>query len=286
VKSQNRAWPQLCLPAVSIHFPRAGKNVLSYACLRRTSFVSRFVHRAVRSRPSFLPKVDSRALRRSLLPRVLAVVLKRGRPAEACSRRTESPNGAQSRRSCAANGQEGITPLPDSLIHEKSMAEGKKNAPLKNLPYPFTGFGPQDSSEQERIPFPPSPVVPEECAGSLEARECQDSVGCLPHHLLSRVSGRHYLAHATAAQLLARESAALSAPSPARNTSTGSGSGSGVSSRHNSHVSVSSASLALGCEHAHSLIHGIDGASRSSKSVGNLRGFSGPAETYTGFSVS
>jgi hypothetical protein len=81
----------------------------------------------------------------------------------------ESPSGAQSRRSSAANGhgngQEGITPPPEALIHEKSVAEGERNAPVKNLPYPFPGFGPRDSSEQEQIPFPPSPAVPEESAG-------------------------------------------------------------------------------------------------------------------------
>ena len=40
------------------------------------------------------------------------------------------------------NGQEGITPPPEALVHDKSMAEGEKNVPLKNLPYPFPGFGP------------------------------------------------------------------------------------------------------------------------------------------------
>jgi hypothetical protein len=35
------------------------------------------------------------------------------------------------------------------------MTEGEKNAPLKNLPYPFPGFGLRDSNEQEQIPFPP-----------------------------------------------------------------------------------------------------------------------------------
>ena len=35
---------------------------------------------------------------------------------------------------------------------------------------------------------------------------------CFPHHLLNRVPGRPYLAHATAAQLLSRKSAALSVP--------------------------------------------------------------------------
>jgi hypothetical protein len=73
----------------------------------------------------------------------------------------ESLSGGQSRRSSAANGQEGITPPPEALIHEMSMAEGDKNAPVKNIPYPFPGFGPRDSSEQEQIPFPPSPAVPE-----------------------------------------------------------------------------------------------------------------------------
>ena len=48
------------------------------------------------------------------------------------------------------------------------MAKGEKNAPLKNLPYPFTGFGPRDSGEQEQIPFPPSSVVPEESAGGRD----------------------------------------------------------------------------------------------------------------------
>jgi hypothetical protein len=87
----------------------------------------------------------------------------------------ESPSGAQSRRSSAGNGhgngQEGITPPPEALLHEKSMAEGEKNAPLKNLPYPFPGFGPRDSSEQEQIPFPPSPAVPEGSVGGRDEEE-------------------------------------------------------------------------------------------------------------------
>ena len=45
-----------------------------------------------------------------------------------------------------------------------SCRERYKNAPLKNLPYPFPGFGPRDSNEQEQIPFPPSPAVPDESA--------------------------------------------------------------------------------------------------------------------------
>jgi hypothetical protein len=58
------------------------------------------------------------------------------------------------------------------------MVEGDKNAPLKNLPYPFPGFGPRvgprlprDSDEQEQIPFPPSPAVPEESVGGRDDDE-------------------------------------------------------------------------------------------------------------------
>ena len=40
------------------------------------------------------------------------------------------------------------------------MAEGDKNVLL-----PLPGFGPKDSSEQEQIPFLPSPTVPEESVG-------------------------------------------------------------------------------------------------------------------------
>jgi hypothetical protein len=83
----------------------------------------------------------------------------------------ESLNGAHSCRSCAANGQEGITPPPEALVHEKSMADGDNNASLKTLPYPFPGFGPRDSSEREQIPFPPSPAVPEERAGGCDHEE-------------------------------------------------------------------------------------------------------------------
>ncbi|KAF8497822.1 hypothetical protein F5888DRAFT_1613094, partial [Russula emetica] len=88
----------------------------------------------------------------------------------------ENPSGAQSRKSSAANGQEGRTPPPEALVHEKSMAEGDKNEPLKDLPYPFPGFGPRDSSEQEQIPFPPSPAVPEESAGGHDDDEVEEEV--------------------------------------------------------------------------------------------------------------
>ncbi|KAN0115718.1 hypothetical protein V8E52_006664 [Russula decolorans] len=71
----------------------------------------------------------------------------------------ESPNGSQSCRSSAANGhgngQEGISPPPEAL----------------DLQYPFPGFGLRDSSEQEQIPFPPSPAIPEESAGGHDDNE-------------------------------------------------------------------------------------------------------------------
>ena len=60
-----------------------------------------------------------------------------------------------------------MTPPSDALVHEKSMAEGDKNAPLKDLP----GFGPRDSSEQEQISFPPSPAVPEASTVSHDDEE-------------------------------------------------------------------------------------------------------------------
>jgi hypothetical protein len=63
-----RAWPQLWVPAPPMHFHGAGKNVLPFACMRNTSSVSRFAHRAVTNRPSVPPKVDSKVSRRSLLP--------------------------------------------------------------------------------------------------------------------------------------------------------------------------------------------------------------------------
>jgi hypothetical protein len=105
------------------------------------------------------------ASRRSLLPWGLAVLRNRRQLAGGMLSRDlfESPNGAQSRRSSPANGQEGITPPPEALVHEKSMAEGDKNTSLKTLPYPFPGFGPRDSSEQEQIPFPPSRRTRREC---------------------------------------------------------------------------------------------------------------------------
>src|SRR6266566_2335358 len=132
-----------------------GKNVLYYVCMRRTSFVSCFTPLPVRSRLSVPPRVDLKVSGRSLLPLGLA----QQRPARRgmLSRDLlESPNGTQSRRIQPANGHEGINPPPEGLVQEKSKAEGDKNAPLKNLPYRFPGFGPRDSSEQEQIPFSPS----------------------------------------------------------------------------------------------------------------------------------
>jgi len=79
----------------------------------------------------------------------------------------ESPKDAPSRKSSPANGhgqgqgQDVVPPLPEARVRETTM-EGGKHAPIMNLPYPFPGFGPRESSEQEQIPFPPSPSLPHE----------------------------------------------------------------------------------------------------------------------------
>jgi hypothetical protein len=80
----------------------------------------------------------------------------------------ESPSGAQPRRSSAANGhgngQEGITPPPEALVHEKSMAEGDKNAPLKNpISVPWLW-----STRQQRTRADPIPAV-----SRRTGRECR-----------------------------------------------------------------------------------------------------------------
>ena len=112
--------------------------------------------------------------------------------------------------------------------------------------------------------------------GSLEAREREDSVGLLsPASSQSspRVSllGSSSRSRNGSAASLARISVAFRPRSRSRHTSSGSGTGtgttgSGASSRHDSHVSLSSVSLALGGHRAraHSLIQSIAGASRSS----------------------
>jgi hypothetical protein len=71
----------------------------------------------------------------------------------------DSPNGAPSCRSSAANGHghghEVIAPLLDALVHENSMTEGDKNEPIESpLPYPFLGFGLQDSDDHSRGRLP------------------------------------------------------------------------------------------------------------------------------------
>jgi len=55
----------------------------------------------------------------------------------------ESPNGPPSRRSSGKwtwKRSGSHNPPPDALVHEKSVAEGDKNAPLENLPCPFPGL--------------------------------------------------------------------------------------------------------------------------------------------------
>lgn len=78
----------------------------------------------------------------------------------------ESPGNAPSRKSSPAivlgqgQGQDVVSPLPEAHVRETTI-EGGQHAPIKNLPYPFPGFGPRESSEQEQIPFPPSPGIPD-----------------------------------------------------------------------------------------------------------------------------
>jgi hypothetical protein len=82
----------------------------------------------------------------------------------------ESPSGAQSCKSRRQMDRK-AQPHHRRLLFVRSRWQGEKNAPLKNLPYPFPGFGPRDNSEQEQIPFPPSPAVPEESAGGHNDEE-------------------------------------------------------------------------------------------------------------------
>jgi hypothetical protein len=174
-KSRNRAWPQLWVPVAPMHFPGAGKNALSYACMRHTSSVSRFAHRALRKSAERPSEGGFEGIEKVFAAIGLGGAAQPARRGMLSQDLFESPNGSQSRRSSAANGhgngQEGITPPPEALVHEKSMAEGEKKAPLKDLPYPFPGFGLRDSSKQEQIPFPPSPAVPEESAGGHDDDE-------------------------------------------------------------------------------------------------------------------
>ncbi|KAF8261984.1 hypothetical protein EI94DRAFT_1809524 [Lactarius quietus] len=77
----------------------------------------------------------------------------------------ESPKDAPSRKSSPANaqgqGQDVVPPLPEARVRETTL-EGGKAVPIKDLPYPFPGFGPRESSEHEQIPFPPSPGIPDD----------------------------------------------------------------------------------------------------------------------------
>ena len=142
-----------------MNFHGAGNNALSCLSMRRTSFVS------------FFARSDKSAERPSEggfegIEKIFAAVGLGGAAQPPSARGGmlsrdlfESWSGAQSRKSSAANGhgngQEGITPPPEVHLHEKSMTEGEKNnAPLRNLPYPFPGFGSRDSNEQEQVPFP------------------------------------------------------------------------------------------------------------------------------------
>jgi hypothetical protein len=84
----------------------------------------------------------------------------------------ESPKDAPSRKSSPPNGQgqDVVQPLPEVRVRETTMEGG---IPIKDLPYYFPGFGPRESSEQEQIPFPPSPGIP----GDGVEREGEDEEG-------------------------------------------------------------------------------------------------------------
>jgi hypothetical protein len=123
--------------------------------------------------------------------------------------------------------------------------------------------------ESDREDDRASPLGTASLDGSLKAREREDSIGP-PSPPSSQPSLRaSFLGSRNgSATSLTRIGGAFRSRSRLRNTSSdsgsGSGSGNGGSSRHNSHVLVSHASLALGRVRAHNLIQGIGGASRSS----------------------
>jgi hypothetical protein len=80
-----------------------------------------------------------------------------------------SLNDSQLHWGSQANGQGlVIPPLPEAHLYEMTMmitTEGGK-APLKNLLYPFPGFGQQESGEQEeQTPFPLLPGLPDQGEG-------------------------------------------------------------------------------------------------------------------------
>ena len=110
-----------------MHFPGAGKNVLSYKYITGTSLVSCFVHRVVRNRPSVPPKVGFEGIEK-----VFAAVGLGGaaQPPLACRGMFsqdlyESPNGTQSRRSSAVhergNGQEDIAQRLSSVTRKHHL---------------------------------------------------------------------------------------------------------------------------------------------------------------------
>jgi hypothetical protein len=129
-KSRNRAWPQLWVPVAPMHFPGAGKNVLSYACMRHASSVSRFAHRALRKSAERPSEGGFEGIEKVFAAVGLGSAAQPARRGMLSQDLFESPNGSQSHRSSAANGhgngQEGISPPPEALVHEMSMAEGEK----------------------------------------------------------------------------------------------------------------------------------------------------------------
>jgi hypothetical protein len=123
------------MPAAPMHFPGAGRNARSYACMRHTSFVLRFAQRAARKSAERSSEGGLEGIERLFAAVGLgsAVQLQPARRGMLSRDLLESPNGAQSRRRSVANGRGNGQECIIVLVHKKSIEEGDKNAPLKNL---------------------------------------------------------------------------------------------------------------------------------------------------------
>ena len=87
----------------------------------------------------------------------------------------ESPKDAPSRKSSPLNGHgQDVATLPEVRVRESTTTEA---VPAKDTPYPFPGFGPRESSEQEQIPFPPSPGLPDDGAEGDHEGEGEEEEG-------------------------------------------------------------------------------------------------------------
>jgi hypothetical protein len=165
-------------------------------------------------------------------------------------------------RQCPSTAQSHVRPTPTgglTATRPRQTFEGHRRQLVRALGRAGSEVLLESDCEDDRA----SPLGTASPDGSLKAREREDSIGLLSPPSSQPSPGPSLLGSRNgSATTLARIGSAFRSRSRSRNTS--SGSGSGESSRHNSHVSVSNASLALGCVRAHSLIQGIGSASRSS----------------------